>query len=127
MTAVRSAGCCRIRWSEEPEVRDELCGGVDDLGRGGERFRCLCRGCLLGRVERVIQLVAPRCSSGSAVPFSRLLPDHPDDRGRPDLLDERVRRREPSTEREEMLEWAGGEYDPSRFDLATASAAVAGI
>jgi hypothetical protein len=33
----------------------------------------------------------------------------------------------PSTEREEMLEWAGGEYDPSRFDLATASAAVAGI
>lgn len=33
----------------------------------------------------------------------------------------------PSTEREEMLEWAGGEYDPSRFNLATASAAVAGI
>jgi hypothetical protein len=32
-----------------------------------------------------------------------------------------------STEREEMLEWAGGEYDPSRFDLAAASAAVAGI
>ncbi len=33
----------------------------------------------------------------------------------------------PSTEREEMLEWAGGEYDPSRFDLAAASRAVAGI
>jgi hypothetical protein len=33
----------------------------------------------------------------------------------------------PSTEREEMLEWAGDEYDPSRFDLAAASAAVAGI
>ena len=33
----------------------------------------------------------------------------------------------PGTEREEMLEWAGGEYDPSRFDLAAASAAVAGI
>jgi hypothetical protein len=33
----------------------------------------------------------------------------------------------PSTEREEMLEWAGGEYDPSRFNLAAASAAVAGI
>ena len=33
----------------------------------------------------------------------------------------------PSAEREEMLEWAGGEYDPSRFDLAAASAAVAGI
>jgi len=33
----------------------------------------------------------------------------------------------PSTEREEMLEWAGGEYDPSRFDLAAAGAAVAGI
>ncbi len=32
-----------------------------------------------------------------------------------------------STEREEMLEWAGGEYDPSRFNLAAASAAVAGI
>lgn len=33
----------------------------------------------------------------------------------------------PSTEREEMLEWAGGEYDPSRFDLAAASAATAAI
>jgi hypothetical protein len=33
----------------------------------------------------------------------------------------------PSTEREEMLEWAGGEYDPSRFNLAAASTAVAGI
>ena len=33
----------------------------------------------------------------------------------------------PSTEREEMLEWAGGEYDPSRFNLAAASAAMAGI
>jgi hypothetical protein len=33
----------------------------------------------------------------------------------------------PSTEREEMLEWAGGEYNPSRFNLAAASAAVAGI
>jgi pRiA4b ORF-3-like protein len=33
----------------------------------------------------------------------------------------------PSAEREEMLEWAGGEYDPSSFDLAAASRAVAGI
>ena len=33
----------------------------------------------------------------------------------------------PGTEREEMLEWTGGDYDPSRFDLAAASAAVAGI
>lgn len=33
----------------------------------------------------------------------------------------------PSTEREEMMEWAGGEYDPARFNLAAASAAVAGI
>jgi len=33
----------------------------------------------------------------------------------------------PSTEREEMLEWAGGEYDPSRFNPAAASAAVAAI
>ena len=33
----------------------------------------------------------------------------------------------PGAEREEMLEWAGGEYDPSRFDLAAASGAVAGI
>ena len=33
----------------------------------------------------------------------------------------------PGMEREEMLEWAGGEYDPSRFDVAAASAAVAGI
>ena len=33
----------------------------------------------------------------------------------------------PSTEREEMLEWAGGEYDPSRFNLAAASGAVAAI
>ena len=45
--------------SEEPEVGDKLFGGVDDLGRGRERFRCLCRACLLGRVERVIQLVVP--------------------------------------------------------------------
>ena len=33
----------------------------------------------------------------------------------------------PSPEREEMLEWTGGEDDPSSFDLAAASAAVAGI
>lgn len=33
----------------------------------------------------------------------------------------------PSAEQEEMLDWTGGEYDPSRFDLAAASAAVAGI
>jgi hypothetical protein len=33
----------------------------------------------------------------------------------------------PSAEQEEMLEWTGGEYDPSRFDLAAANAAVAGI
>ena len=33
----------------------------------------------------------------------------------------------PGTEQEEILEWTGGDYDPSRFDLAAASAAVAGI
>jgi hypothetical protein len=33
----------------------------------------------------------------------------------------------PSTEREEMLTWAGGEYDPSRFNMAAASAVVARI
>jgi len=33
----------------------------------------------------------------------------------------------PSAEREEMLEWAGGDYDPTRFDLAAANAAVAAI
>jgi hypothetical protein len=32
-----------------------------------------------------------------------------------------------STEREEMLEWVGGEYDPSRFNLAAVNAAVAEI
>jgi len=31
----------------------------------------------------------------------------------------------PSAERDEMLEWAGGDYDPARFDLAAANAAVA--
>jgi hypothetical protein len=31
----------------------------------------------------------------------------------------------PSAEREEMLGWAGGDYDPARFDLAAASKAVA--
>lgn len=33
----------------------------------------------------------------------------------------------PSAEREEMLEWAGGDFDPVRFDLAAANAAVAAI
>jgi Plasmid pRiA4b ORF-3-like protein len=33
----------------------------------------------------------------------------------------------PSMEREETLEWAGREYDPSRFNPAAASATVAGI
>ncbi|HEX6521499.1 MAG TPA: plasmid pRiA4b ORF-3 family protein [Streptosporangiaceae bacterium] len=33
----------------------------------------------------------------------------------------------PSAEREEMLEWAGGDYDPNRFDLAAANAAVATV
>ena len=31
----------------------------------------------------------------------------------------------PSAERDEMLEWAGDDYDPARFDLAAADAAVA--
>lgn len=33
----------------------------------------------------------------------------------------------PSAEREEMLEWAGGDYDAARFDLAAANSAVAAI
>jgi len=33
----------------------------------------------------------------------------------------------PSAEREEMLEWAGGDYDPARFDLAAANSAVAAV
>jgi hypothetical protein len=33
----------------------------------------------------------------------------------------------PSAEREEMLEWAGGDYDPGRFDLAAANAAVTAV
>lgn len=33
----------------------------------------------------------------------------------------------PSPEREEMLEWAGGDYDPGRFDLVAANVAVAAI
>jgi len=33
----------------------------------------------------------------------------------------------PSSEREEMLEWAGGDYDSGRFNLAAANAAVAGV
>jgi hypothetical protein len=31
----------------------------------------------------------------------------------------------PSAERDEMLEWADDDYDPARFDLAAADAAVA--
>jgi Plasmid pRiA4b ORF-3-like protein len=33
----------------------------------------------------------------------------------------------PSAERDEMLEWAGGDYDPARFDLAAANAAVGAV
>ena len=33
----------------------------------------------------------------------------------------------PSVERDEMLEWTGGDYDPARFDLAAANAAVAAV
>jgi hypothetical protein len=33
----------------------------------------------------------------------------------------------PSVERDQMLEWAGGDYDPARFDLAAANAAVAAV
>jgi Plasmid pRiA4b ORF-3-like protein len=33
----------------------------------------------------------------------------------------------PSTEREELLEWAGGDYDPGRFDLSAANAAVSAV
>jgi hypothetical protein len=33
----------------------------------------------------------------------------------------------PSTERDEMREWAGDDYDPARFDLAAANAAVAAV
>jgi Plasmid pRiA4b ORF-3-like protein len=30
----------------------------------------------------------------------------------------------PSAERDEMRDWAGGDYDPARFDLAAANAAL---
>ena len=33
----------------------------------------------------------------------------------------------PSTERDELLEWAGGDYDPARFNLAAVKTAVAGV
>lgn len=33
----------------------------------------------------------------------------------------------PGTERDEMREWAGDDYDPARFDLAAANAAVAAV
>jgi hypothetical protein len=33
----------------------------------------------------------------------------------------------PSVERDEMLEWAGDDFDPVRFDLAAADAAVAAV
>jgi Plasmid pRiA4b ORF-3-like protein len=33
----------------------------------------------------------------------------------------------PSAERDEMREWAGGDYDPARFDLVAANAAVAAV
>lgn len=33
----------------------------------------------------------------------------------------------PSDERDEMAEWAGDDYDPARFDLAAANAAVAAV
>ncbi len=33
----------------------------------------------------------------------------------------------PGTERDELMEWAGGEYDPGRFDLSAANAAVSAI
>ena len=33
----------------------------------------------------------------------------------------------PSAERDEMLEWADDDYDPARFDLAAANAAVAAV
>jgi hypothetical protein len=33
----------------------------------------------------------------------------------------------PSAERDELLEWAGGDYDPNRFDLSAANSAVAAV
>lgn len=33
----------------------------------------------------------------------------------------------PSTERNEMLEWAGGDYNPARFNVTAANMAVAGV
>jgi hypothetical protein len=33
----------------------------------------------------------------------------------------------PSPEQDEMLEWAGDDYDPARFDLAEANGAVAAV
>jgi Plasmid pRiA4b ORF-3-like protein len=33
----------------------------------------------------------------------------------------------PSTERDEMLQWAGGDYDPARFNLTAANTAVAAV
>ena len=33
----------------------------------------------------------------------------------------------PSAERDEMLEWAGDDYDPARFDLASAAQSAAQI
>jgi hypothetical protein len=33
----------------------------------------------------------------------------------------------PGTERDKLLAWAGGDYDPGRFDLSAANTAVAAV
>ena len=49
--------------SEESEVGDELCGGVDDLGGRLQCFGCFPGAGLLGWVVRVLQLVPPAAQS----------------------------------------------------------------
>ena len=56
--------------SEESGVGDEFRGGVDDLAGGLERFGCFCRAGLLGRVERVFELV-PSAAQAAEGPQGR--------------------------------------------------------
>src|SRR3984957_4049717 len=96
--------------SEEPEVREQPGDSVDDLADGCERFGGLV-GPVRARIRRRPARPAParyslgragaqpqplRHSIASAVTLPRLVPDYPDNRCRADLLNERIRYREPS-------------------------------
>jgi hypothetical protein len=106
----------KVRLAEVARVRTRI-GYEYDFGDGWEH-EIVVEGRAVAKADKIY----PACIAGEgACP--------PEDSGGPYGFEQlkELLAGPPSVERDEMLEWTGGDYDPVRFDLAAATAAVAAV